>query len=177
MQSPIKQQLHPPVTDANAPAPLGCRRLTSRNWPLPCWDGTSARRSAMTQEAPLIYKRTGNLRAVQLLLGHTKLESTVRYLGIEVDDALTISSRRRSERFPRCRVPWPTLSEPLSSLSSQPGTAETRPHLCRSRSRPISAVDRGICAIRGAGPLRQRFASGLNRSRGRWLGDVPEGVK
>jgi integrase len=41
----------------------------------------------------LIYKRTGNLRAVQLLLGHTKLESTVRYLGIEVDDALTISEQ------------------------------------------------------------------------------------
>lgn len=46
----------------------------------------------------LIYKRTGNLRACQLLLGHTKLESTVRYLGIEVDDALLLSelaSRRR----------------------------------------------------------------------------------
>jgi integrase len=44
-------------------------------------------------KASLIYKRTGNLRAVQLLLGHTKLESTVRYLGIEVDDALTISEQ------------------------------------------------------------------------------------
>jgi integrase len=39
-------------------------------------------------KATLIYRRTGNLRAVQLLLGHTKIESTVRYLGIEVDDAL-----------------------------------------------------------------------------------------
>ncbi len=39
-------------------------------------------------KATLIYRRTKNLRAVQLLLGHTKLESTVRYLGIEVDDAL-----------------------------------------------------------------------------------------
>jgi integrase len=39
-------------------------------------------------KATLIYRRTGNLRAVQLLLGHTKVESTVRYLGIEVDDAL-----------------------------------------------------------------------------------------
>jgi site-specific recombinase XerC len=36
---------------------------------------------------------TGNIRAVQLLLGHTKLESTVRYLGIEVDDALAISDQ------------------------------------------------------------------------------------
>ena len=44
-------------------------------------------------KAALIYKQTGNLRAVQLLLGHTKLESTVRYLGIEVDDALQISEQ------------------------------------------------------------------------------------
>lgn len=42
-------------------------------------------------KAAQIYKKTGNLRAVQLLLGHTKLESTVRYLGVEVDDALSIS--------------------------------------------------------------------------------------
>jgi len=41
----------------------------------------------------LIYRRTKNLRAVQLLLGHTKLESTIRYLGIEVDDALEIAER------------------------------------------------------------------------------------
>lgn len=41
----------------------------------------------------LIYRRTKNLRAVQLLLGHSKLESTVRYLGIEVDDALEIAEQ------------------------------------------------------------------------------------
>ncbi|MCJ2061057.1 tyrosine-type recombinase/integrase [Methylobacterium sp. J-048] len=41
----------------------------------------------------LIYRRTGNLRACQLLLGHTKLESTVRYLGIEADDALVMSEQ------------------------------------------------------------------------------------
>jgi site-specific recombinase XerC len=41
----------------------------------------------------LIFKKTGNLRAVQLLLGHTKLESTVRYLGIDVDDALQHSEQ------------------------------------------------------------------------------------
>jgi integrase len=44
-------------------------------------------------KATLIYRRTGNLRAVQLLLGHTKIESTVRYLGIEVDDALSIAEQ------------------------------------------------------------------------------------
>ncbi|MCG7904279.1 MAG: tyrosine-type recombinase/integrase [Candidatus Thiodiazotropha weberae] len=42
-------------------------------------------------KASIIYKRTKNLRAVQLLLGHTKLESTVRYLGVEVDDALEMA--------------------------------------------------------------------------------------
>ncbi len=44
-------------------------------------------------KATLIYRKTGNLRAVQLLLGHTKIESTVRYLGIEVDDALAIAEQ------------------------------------------------------------------------------------
>jgi integrase len=44
-------------------------------------------------KASLIYKRTKNLRVVQLLLGHSKLESTVRYLGIEVDDALEMAEQ------------------------------------------------------------------------------------
>lgn len=44
-------------------------------------------------KATLIYRRTKNLRAVQLLLGHTSLKSTVRYLGIEVDDALEIAEQ------------------------------------------------------------------------------------
>jgi site-specific recombinase XerC len=42
-------------------------------------------------EVAQIYKKTGNLRAVQLLLGHTKMDSTVRYLGVDLDDALAIS--------------------------------------------------------------------------------------
>jgi hypothetical protein len=44
-------------------------------------------------KATLIYRRTRNLRAVQLLLGHRKIESTVRYLGIEIDDAIEIAEK------------------------------------------------------------------------------------
>ena len=54
----------------------------------PCAYGTHSIRRT---KATLIYKRAKNLRAVQLLLGHAKLERTVRYLGIEVDDALEMS--------------------------------------------------------------------------------------
>ena len=57
-------------------------------------DPTSYGTHTMRRTKPtLIYRRTKNLRAVQLLLGHTKLESTVRYLGIEVDDALEIAEQ------------------------------------------------------------------------------------
>jgi len=48
---------------------------------------------AASQKAVLIYRRTGNLRAVQLLLGRSKSESTVRSLGIEVDDAIEIAEK------------------------------------------------------------------------------------
>lgn len=47
----------------------------------------SMRRTKVAQ----IYRKTGNLRAVQLLLGHTKMDSTVRYLGVELENALTIA--------------------------------------------------------------------------------------
>lgn len=56
----------------------------------PAFYGTHSLRQT---KATLIYRRTGNLRAVQLLLGHRKIESTVRYLGIEVDDALAIAEQ------------------------------------------------------------------------------------
>lgn len=56
----------------------------------PCLYGTHSLRRT---KATLIYKKTGNLRAVQLLLGHAKIESTVRYLGIEVDDALAVAEQ------------------------------------------------------------------------------------
>ena len=70
-----------------------CASCLSVDWqrgfgPLVVWNSFTA-----TTKATLIYRRTGNLRAVQLLLGHTKIESTVRYLGIEVDDALAISEQ------------------------------------------------------------------------------------
>ena len=50
-----------------------------------------ATHSIRRTKVALLYRKTGNLRACQLLLGHTKLESTVRYLGVEVDDALQLS--------------------------------------------------------------------------------------
>jgi hypothetical protein len=46
---------------------------------------------AQSADGALIYRKTGNIRAVQLLLGHRKLDSTVRYLGVEVEDALAIA--------------------------------------------------------------------------------------
>lgn len=55
----------------------------------PSANGThSMRRTKVAQ----IYKKTGNLRAVQLLLGHTKMDSTVRYLGVDIEDALAHSA-------------------------------------------------------------------------------------
>ncbi|MGI9324892.1 MAG: tyrosine-type recombinase/integrase [Pseudomonadales bacterium] len=82
---------------AEGDAHLTARQLARllKNWLIavgldPALYGTHSLRRT---KATLIYKRTGNLRAVQLLLGHTKIESTVRYLGIEVDDALEIAEQ------------------------------------------------------------------------------------
>jgi hypothetical protein len=69
-------------------------------------------------KAAQIYRKTGNLRAVQLLLGHTKLESTVRYLGIEVDDALNMAEQIELYRQPPASRPW--------SLARQSDLALTR---------------------------------------------------
>lgn len=62
---------------------------------------------ASAHKAVLIYRRTGNLRAVQLLLGHSKIESTVCYLGIEVDDAIEIDAADVRQRNPTL---YPSLS-------------------------------------------------------------------
>ncbi|WP_073256565.1 tyrosine-type recombinase/integrase [Shimia gijangensis] len=66
-----------------------------RNWVIaidldPSGYGTHSLRRT---KAALIYRKTGNLRAVQLLLGHTKVDSTVRYLGVELEDALSIAEQ------------------------------------------------------------------------------------
>jgi len=76
-------------------------------------------------KAAQIYRKTGNLRAVQLLLGHTKLESTVRYLGIEVDDALNMAEQIEiylivDHRHPRdCRGSGLSVVGALSERLSQ----------------------------------------------------------
>ena len=71
----------------------------------------------------MLYKKTGNLRACQLLLGHRKLESTVRYLSIKVDNALELSQQLTYEGT-RC-PPAGKRTSPLSltggKLSSAPG--------------------------------------------------------
>jgi len=70
-------------------------------------------------KATLIYRRTGNLKAVQLLLGHTKIESTVRYLGVEVDDALAIAERGRLKCLGRADMLCPTFLSPSVAISGR----------------------------------------------------------
>ena len=56
-----------------------------------CAERTTATHSLRRTKASIIYKQTGNLRAVQILLGHTKIEGTVRYLGVDIEDALALA--------------------------------------------------------------------------------------
>ena len=77
----------------------------------------------------LIYKRTGNLRACQLLLGRSKLESSVRYLGIEVDDALLCPSRRT------CSDTSATGTVALASLPAPCSSGGDLPHVRNQHNR------------------------------------------
>ncbi|UCI28017.1 tyrosine-type recombinase/integrase [Mesorhizobium sp. B2-8-5] len=56
-------------------------------------DGRIATHSLRRTQAAMIYKATGNVRAIQILLGHTKIENTVRYLGVYIEDALLLAER------------------------------------------------------------------------------------
>ena len=114
-------------------------------------------------KATLIYRRTRNLRAVQLLLGHTKLESTVRYLGIEVDDALEIGEQ--GGVVPRRGWSRP----PNSTVADRPADSRTAPPVAsaewcpvsqpRSHRRSVAPLEVGcasdVTAIFGGGPPRR----------------------
>ncbi len=82
----------------------------------------SMRRTKVTQ----IYKKTGNLRAVQLLLGHTKMDSTVRYLGVELEDALTIAEAIETQCQGVAFLGGPEL--PLNDECRRGGAARQRRH-------------------------------------------------
>jgi len=94
---------------------------------------TTARYLMRRTKATLIYRRTKNLRAVQLLLGHSKLESTVRYLGIEVDDALEIAEQTGNLKGPGYSIAEAKAMPPLAgngrlgapSEGPLPGAAST----------------------------------------------------
>jgi transposase len=79
VQRPLHAPIRPPVV-----------RLARQHRPRPV---LVRHPFSAANQGELIYLRTGNLRAVQLLLGHTKVEGTVRYLGIEVDEALAIAEQ------------------------------------------------------------------------------------
>lgn len=107
----------------------------------------------MRQTKPAqIYKKTGNLRAVQLLLGYTKLESTVRYLGIEVDDTLSISERSSCSRRAGlgCDV--------KAAASTRDGSAGRYPS-------PLSDFAGGPADLSGEPPFSIRVAADAPRRR------------
>lgn len=87
-------------SSAHRPGHLGTRQYSRivHGWvhDIGLDESTYGTHSLRRTKAALIYRRTHNLRAVQLLLGHTKIESTVRYLGIELDDALELAEQTES---------------------------------------------------------------------------------
>src|SRR6202030_137825 len=89
-------------------------------------------------KASIIYKQTGNLRAVQILLGHTKIESTVRYLGVDIEDALALVEGTEVEHL---RSPSASLLRSFEPGSTWPGCAHLG-HPAHAASSP-KAVIRG----------------------------------
>ena len=67
-------------------------------------------------KAAEIYRKTGNLRAVQLLLGHTKVDSTVRYLGVELEDALSIAENTDLWALGERLMPLAFAGRPAASI-------------------------------------------------------------
>ena len=90
------------------------------------------RHSLRRTKAAEIYRKTGNLRAVQLLLGHTKVDSTVRYLGVELEDALSIAER----------------IDIGATLANGPAVRHTKAVLCPSRGGgSFRALITGCCVL------------------------------
>ena len=118
-------------------------------------------------KATLIYRRTGNLRAVQILLGHTKIESTVRYLGIEVDDALAIAEqidvRTTRAELTRSARPGPVSMCHLQTLAAQHALRHTklRHPIRRHSARSITGPD----PDRPTGPIPDAYRSRARRRR------------
>ena len=83
-------------TSVDQPNPFGYRHLGARLCPPFVAREEYGTHSLRSTKAAIIYKATGNLRAVKILLGHTRIENTVRYLGVDVEDALTQAEGRRS---------------------------------------------------------------------------------
>ena len=86
-------QSHAIFIEVDETHPCGAGSQTAFSNRHPKWTVAYGTHSLRRTKASLIYKATGNLRAVQILLGHTNIENTVRYLGVDIDDALTLSER------------------------------------------------------------------------------------
>ena len=86
----VSQPLPPPTTDLNPAVCASGPGLGGRDW-----SGSKRLRHTFTSthEGGPDLRKTDNLRAVQLLIGHTKVDSTVRYLGVELEDALSIAEQ------------------------------------------------------------------------------------
>jgi hypothetical protein len=120
-------------------SPAGTKAATSYLFP-----GKSDGRHLSLRQYSRIYKRTRNIRAIQLLVGHTKLESTVRYLGMEVDDALEIPEQTE--------IQFAHFIHPASGCPTSVTAGRAR---CRGRPDDSPAATRGSAA-RGARPTAPR---------------------